>query len=62
MCGVSHCFVWNGQEADFLDLGGKVFLGQKRWMVVRTVKPKGVYFIILGEKTFPRLVLSGESA
>lgn len=54
--------MWNGQEADFLDLGGKVFLGQKRWMVVRTVKPKGVYFIILGEKTFPRLVLGGESA
>lgn len=62
MCGVSHYFMWNGQGTAFLDLGGKVFLGQKRWMVVRTVKPKGVRFIILGEKTFPRLVLGGESA
>lgn len=58
---MSHCFVWNGQGAAFLDLDGKVFLGQKRRMVVRTVKLKGVCFIILGEKTLPRLVLGGEN-
>lgn len=57
MCGVSHCFMWNGQGAAFLGLGGKVFLGQKRRMVMRTVKPKGVCFIILGEK----MVLGGEN-
>lgn len=61
MCGVSHFFMWNGQGAAFLGLGGKAFLGQKRWRVVRTVKPKGVCFIILGEKTLPRLVLGGEN-
>lgn len=66
---VTHSHVWGESllhvewtGTAFLDLVGKVFLGQKRWMVVRTVKPKGVRFIILGEKTFPRLVLGGESA
>ena len=53
--------VWNGQGAAFLGLGGKVFLGQKRRMIVRTVKPKGVCFIILGEKMLPRVVLGGEN-